>query len=329
MKAAFHVGAGELEIRDVPEPVPSDDQVLIQIRYCGLCGTDKFALMKSPNKEYIPGHECSGIVVDAKSDLSYKAGDHVTVNPVIGCGKCDACQRGVWDDCKERKVVAYGLPGAFAEYLAVPARNLWKKPENISDAEASLTEPLAVAVHGTDLADTSGKNVLVFGAGAIGLMVAQILVARGAKSVFITDINDDHLKIADQLGSMVPFRADHPDAWKTISETDIQIAFDVAGHSKVILDQAIETLITGGELVLIGVSEPEDLDAEKAQGKSLEILKSTGTTVEDFDNANRLLESGKVRCNPLISGIYPLDEINEALKSSLSGIKVLVECTKL
>ena len=154
------------------------------------------------------------------------------VHPIIGCGECDVCRRGVWDQCKKRRVVAYGLPGAFAEYVAVPARNLWKKPENISDAEAALAEPLAVAVHGTDLVAPQGKNVLVFGAGTIGLMVAQILAARGAEKVFITDINADHLKVADQLGYMTAFRADQPDAWETISGTDIQIAFDVAAGPK-------------------------------------------------------------------------------------------------
>lgn len=326
MKAAFHTGAGKLDVRSVPMPVPSAGDALIRVRYCGICGTDKHTLMNNvPQSNYIPGHELSGVVDGIENDLSYQVGDHVMVHPIIGCGKCSVCQRGIWRECQNSRTVAYGLPGAFAEYITVPVRNLWKKPENISDAEAALAEPLAVAVHAISQINSKGQNTLVFGAGAIGLLVAQTLVAQGAQRVFIADINEDHLNVAAQLGSLIPIKADEPNSWNAISGVDIHIAFDVVGHSEVVLQQAVDALIPGGTLMLIGVTDPGTLDEEKARSKDLRIIRSMGTSVEDFDTASELLESGQVQCNPLISAIYPLDDINEALRASLSGIKVLVE----
>lgn len=224
--------------------------------------------------------------------------------------------------------MAYGLPGAFAEYVTIPARNLWKTPGNVSDAEAALAEPLAVAAHGIAQVEPEGQNILVFGAGTIGLLVAQILVVRGAGRVFITDINEDHLNVAAQLGSLTAFRADQRSSWDVISGTDIHIAFDVVGHSEVVLRQAVGALTPGGTLMSIGIPEPGALDERKVQSKNLQIIEPSPPSSGDFDTAQELLASGQIQFQPLISAIYPLDDINEALEASLSGIKILVECTK-
>ncbi|MHA2288686.1 MAG: zinc-dependent alcohol dehydrogenase, partial [Promethearchaeota archaeon] len=198
--------AYEAILEEVEEPRPGTAEVCLKISYCGICGSDlhvfkgKHPFVPLPAT---PGHEFSGIISSIGGSVSgFKVGDRVTVEPSLVCGKCYNCKIGRYNICNELRVMGCQGDGAMADYLVVPADKLILIPDNLSLKHATLVEPLAVGVHATNkCGNLLNKNVVIIGAGMIGLSVLICVVKAGAERIIVTDLSDERLELAEKLGS--------------------------------------------------------------------------------------------------------------------------------
>lgn len=326
MKAAFCTGSGKFDIREVARPDPRPGEARLRVKACGICGSDKREFNSANVKDRISGHEISGVVEQTNKAKDIAVGDEVVVDPLCFCGECRYCLLGCTSFCKQPKgVVGYGAGGGFAEHVCVPLTSLCPKPASIDFAEASMTEPLGVALRGASQTDVAGHDCIVFGAGAIGSMLAQVLALRGANRVYVVDIHDTHLAAARQLGDFVTINAGRDADWSVLSDADLRAAYDVVGKSAEVLKKAVAVLQQRGTLVLIGVQEPGVLTMDDIENKTLSLIRSAGVHITEMREAVSLLGSGQVKVGPLITGRFPLDRIEGAFEASLTGIKVVVE----
>src|SRR5882724_12116992 len=197
MKALLLSSYKNLELADLPAPTSAPDEVLIRVAACGICGSDVHGYDGSSGRRIPPlvmGHEAAGIVESVGANVNnFAPGDRVTFDSTVYCGACPICLRGDVNLCDARQVLGvscgdYRRAGAFAEYIAVPARILHRLPENLPFAEAAMLEAVAVAIHAVNLAQLQpADTALVIGAGTIGILVLQAVRAAGCKKVFVTD----------------------------------------------------------------------------------------------------------------------------------------------
>ncbi len=327
MKAAYGLGSFRFEIRDVPTPKPTEGQALIRVKACAICGSDKHEHGQPKVADRLSGHEVSGIVEEVVGpDADAQPGDAVALAPLWFCGECKYCAAGRTSSClRPGGVIGYGKGGGFAEYIVAPVRTLCPKPAALSFREAALTEPLAVAVRGVNMIDVAAHDCIVFGAGAIGLMLAQVLRARGADQVFIVDIDEQHLALARELGPFITIQANGASQWEQLSQGDVRVAFDAVGHAPAVTQKAVEVVKPGGSCVLIGAQDPDVLKATGFERKNVSLLFSVGVHMSEMQEASRLMETGAVDVKPLLTGAFPLDRIADAFEAARKGIKVIVE----
>ena len=200
-----------LEIADLPEPTPGPGEVLVRVAACGICGSDVHGYDGSSGRRIPPivmGHEAAGRIAAVGAEVKgFAVGDRVTFDSTIYCGACGPCRRGEVNLCDSRQVLGvscsdYRRAGAFAEYVAVPSRIIYRLPDNLSFAEAAMLEAVAVAVHAVSLAQVSSSSTaLVLGAGMIGLLVVQALRVAGCSRVLVADIDSSRLKLAQDVGA--------------------------------------------------------------------------------------------------------------------------------
>src|SRR6266849_4955012 len=200
-----------LEIAELPEPTPGPGEVLVRVAACGICGSDVHGYDGSSGRRIPPivmGHEAAGRIATVGAGVTGLAqGDRVTLDSTIYCGACGYCKRGEVNLCDHRQVLGvscgdYRRAGAFAEFVTVPARVVYKLPEIISFAEAAMLEAVTVAIHAVSLAEISAESTaLVVGAGTIGVLILQALRAAGCKRVFVSDVDATRLKLAKELGA--------------------------------------------------------------------------------------------------------------------------------
>src|SRR5271167_1346386 len=199
MKALLLSEYKHLAVADLPEPAPGHGEVLVRVAACGICGSDVHGYDGSSGRRIPPivmGHEAAGRIAKLGAGVTeFAEGDRVTFDSTIYCGDCDPCRRAEVNLCDHRQVLGVSCPdyrraGAFAEYVVVPSRVLYRLPDNLSFAEAAMLEAVAVAVHAVSLAEISPDSAaLVIGAGMIGLLVMQALRAAGWSRVFVADID--------------------------------------------------------------------------------------------------------------------------------------------
>src|SRR5258707_4605006 len=211
MKALLLSRYKQLEIADLPEPKPGPGEVLVRVAACGICGSDVHGYDGSSGRRIPPivmGHEEAGRIAAVGAGVTgWAEADRVTFDSTIYCGACGYCKRGEVNLCDHRQVLGvscgdYSRAGAFAEFVAVPARVVYKLPESISFAEAAMLEAVAVAIHGVSLAKISAESTaLVVGAGTIGVLTLQALRAAGCTRVLVSDVDETRLKMAKELGA--------------------------------------------------------------------------------------------------------------------------------
>src|SRR6266850_170020 len=210
-----------LEIAELPEPTPGPGEVLVRVAACGICGSDVHGYDGSSGRRIPPivmGHEAAGRIAAVGSDVKgFAEGDRVTFDSTIYCGACGPCRRGEVNLCDNRQVLGvscsdYRRAGAFAEYVVVPARIVYRLPDNLSFAEAALLEAAAVALHAVSLTPVAPDgNVVVVGAGMIGLLILQALRAAGCKRVLVADIDKSRLNLAEYFGATETLWTSDPD----------------------------------------------------------------------------------------------------------------------
>ena len=325
MLAAYHVAPNRLEPREAPLPALDAGEALIRVKACAFCGSDRHDLARVPGAPRVPGHEFSGIVEQLAGDSPMSVGAPVCVDPIVRCGRCDHCASGRDHLCRTMSVVGCQTPGGFAESVKAPVANLRPKPPDLSFEAATLADPLAVALHAASLAPAiDGTRCLVLGAGTIGLLMAQVLRLRGAREVWLADIEEGHLALARSLG---PFETVNLATQPTEAlPGECDLAVELAGGDAPTLDLAIASLRKGGAALCIAQRPPCQLPYPTVLFGELRLQGVFGQRSADFAEAITLLGSGQVSGEPLISDRFPLPQVQAALDRFLepSSVKVVV-----
>lgn len=345
MKGAVFYAPGDVRLEDVPEPTPGPGEVKLRIRNCSTCGTDvKIFKNGHPNMDppQVMGHEIAGEVVEVGSEVSgWQVGDRVQVIAAVPCGRCDECTRGRMTVCPNQTSMGYQYPGGFAEYMVVPKAvldvdGLNRIPDNLSFAEASVAEPFACVLNGQELARVGeGDDVIVVGSGPIGCLHVRLARSRGARRVFLADLNRDRL---EQAASMVK-----PDATICSGEVDIiEAVRDLTGGrgvdvaitaaaAGVTQEQALQYTARQGRISFFG-GLPKDnpviaCDSNLVHYRELTIVGANGSSPQHNKQALELISSGAVPVDDLITHRLPLDGVLDALKivAAGDGIKVTIE----
>ena len=242
MKALVLTDYNRFEYREVDEPKVGDDDVLVEVKACGICGSDVHGMDGSTGRRKPPvimGHEASGIIAGVGKNVSdWEKGARVTFDSTVYCGRCGFCKEGRINLCDNRMVLGvscddYRRSGAFAEYVAVPQHILYALKDNVTFSQAAMTEAVSIAYHAVQRIPAADSSAVVVGAGMIGLLVVQILKARACGKIIALDIDDSRLQLAAELGAEIVLRADENDAvQKVLSATGsrgVDIAFEVVG----------------------------------------------------------------------------------------------------
>ncbi|MDA9597930.1 alcohol dehydrogenase catalytic domain-containing protein [bacterium] len=293
MKALVYTGTQMSEIRDVDVPVVGDNQVLVDLAFCGICGSDMHAWHGHDERRVPPlvlGHEAVGIV-----QVGPLAGKRVAINPLMTCGDCDFCNSGDEHLCPSRELIGMRVPGAFAEKLAIDAGNLTVIDDDLPFAEAALAEPLACSVHAVRLAcklagDNRDAAIVVLGGGAIGLLAALVFDAYGYSNIQIAETNALRRDMLEKIGVMRTYDplCEAPDS----SQVDIIIDAVGSGATR----RAASGLVRpGGVIVHIGLQDNEPgLDTRRITLQEINFQGTYCYRKDDFAEALALLTSGKV-----------------------------------
>lgn len=342
MKAIIATGRGNAEFIDVPKPVPSERQILAKVQYAGICATDISLIQGNKSFDEMGlteypirlGHEWSGIVTEVGSKVTgIKPGDHVVSETVVSCHECPDCRHGrPCPNARSIGTIGHHWPGAFADYMLVPADDTHVLNDRIDMKNAALFEPATVAMVGIRaLAPDAGSTILVIGTGPIGLTGVGILKAMGVR-VIVSGRRDSKLEFAKKMGA---------DLTVNVKKTPLK-AFLKEHTEKGLVDGILETsgspdvigecpsLMIGGKVVLLGFLgqklEQFDLDGYVLTGNSLV------APAADFTNLSRVIrlaEQGKVDFTPLITGVYPfsqgLEAIDKVIENGDGRIKVLMK----
>jgi L-iditol 2-dehydrogenase len=320
MKALLLSKYREFEIADLPVPTPAADEVLIRVAACGICGSDVHGYDGSSGRRIPPivmGHEAAGtIAAVGKNVTNYEEGDRVTFDSTIYCGSCANCLRGDVNLCDNRQVLGvscgdYRRAGAFAEFVVVPARIVYRLPETLSFEEAAMLEAVSVALHAVSLVPIAPESAaLVVGAGAIGLLGLQALRVAGCSQVFISDVDPTRLKLAEELGASATLPAG-PELTQQLLQltngTGVDIAVEAVGINATI-NAAIDSVRKGGSVVLVGNVSPQvTLPLQRVVTRQLRLQGSCASACE-YPHAIDLMSRGAIRVSPLITAIAPLEE---------------------
>jgi L-iditol 2-dehydrogenase len=320
MKALLLSQYKHLEITELPEPKPSPEEVLARVAACGICGSDVHGYDGSSGRRIPPivmGHEAAGRIAGVGEGVKgFAEGDRVTFDSTIYCGACGPCRRGEVNLCDNRQVLGvscsdYRRAGAFAEYVVVPSRVVYRLPENLSFAEAAMLEAVSVAVHAVSLAEVSANSTaLVLGAGMIGLLVAQALRVAGCSRIIVADIDYTRLKVAEEVGAtdVLPSEANLvAQVLRLSGGAGVDLAIEAVGKNETV-SAAIESVRKGGTVVLAGNISPEvTLPLQKVVTRQIRLQGSCASAGE-YPRAMELLATGAIRVKPLITAVSPLDD---------------------
>jgi 2-desacetyl-2-hydroxyethyl bacteriochlorophyllide A dehydrogenase len=331
MKAAVWYGGKDIRIEDVPTPKIKDDEVLVRVKAVSICGSDVHAyrgVSKRRTPPLVMGHEFSGEIVKlGKSVKGFKEGTRVVIEPILTCGICRLCRLGRNNICENMSLVGLHLSGAFSEYVSIPASKCHTLPDTVSFEEASLVEPLAVAVHAVTLASLeTNEDVCILGSGAVGLMTLQVVNDIGAKKLFVIDTLEYRLDLAKKLGATRTINAKKEDPVKEVlAHGGVNTVFEAVGHQKTV-QQTLSMVQKGGKVIIIGM-----LDATMELGmldvtvKEIEIRGSYGYTSKDFKQALTLITKGKVEVKPLITHVLPLHDIAKGFDMLSQGSENVIK----
>ena len=341
MRAVALKGKKEFEIKEIEEPDIDSTNVVIKVLKAGICGSDLHYFEMGEPSGLIMGHEFCGEVIDPGNRDDLKVGDRVTALPISPCGVCPACLSGNPQYCKSTWTHAVGLsldnPGALTEKIKVRSDMVLKVPDNVSDEEAAMVEPTAVALHGIHLADVKvGSKVLVIGGGIIGLMSAMFAKMEGASFVAVSEANPNRGEKAVNLGVADKYydATSEDMVNEVLADTNggFDIVIECCGNSSAVTSSLV-TVKPGGVVVLVGVATgPISIPTVVAVMNELTVKGAIAYTKEEFATCLDLIANKQIEVMPFVDDIVSYDEVENAYKRLTSGndgaVKILVDPSK-
>ncbi|MHC1771648.1 MAG: zinc-binding dehydrogenase [Flexilinea sp.] len=323
MKALVLTEYKKMEYMEVEKPVIAPDEVLIQVKACGICGSDIHGFDGSTGRRQPPvimGHEASGIITEVGSAVTgWKVSDRVTFDSTIYCGHCYYCQQGLINLCENRRVLGvscdeYRKDGAFAEYVAVPQHILYKLPDEVTYNQATIVEPLSIAFHAVNLSPrTIDASVVVVGAGMVGLLVVQTLRAAGYGKIIAIDVDESRLALAKEMGADITLISDEkaPEAVKKLTGGQgSDIVIEVVG-ANASFNTAVNCVRKGGAVTLVGnISAKVDLPLQAVVTRQIRLQGSCASSGE-YPACLDMIARKQVDVDTIISETAPLSEGNK------------------
>jgi 2-desacetyl-2-hydroxyethyl bacteriochlorophyllide A dehydrogenase len=321
MKALVLEKYNELVYKEVPDPVIKNDEVLVKVMACGICGSDVHGMDGSTGRRIPPmimGHEASGVIVRTGADVNgWKPGDRVTFDSTVYPLNDWFTLEGMYNLSDNREVLGvspgtYKRDGAFAEFIAIPQHILYRIPEKVSFEQAAMVEAVAVALHSINIAGIrTGDGCVVVGAGMIGIFILKLLKISGASKIIAIDNNPERLESAIKAGADHAFLSTEENLVEKITALTktrgADISFEAVGKSESV-NMAIDILRKGGRAVLVGnISPTINFPLQKVVTRELKVLGSCAIRGE-YENVLNLLETGKIYVDDQISAVAPLSE---------------------
>lgn len=341
MKAVAIKGVKEFEIKDIERPTIDHENVVIEVKKTGICGSDIHYWVAGEPKGLVMGHEFSGVVKDPGNRTDLKVGDRVTALPISPCGHCEACISGNPQYCPETWTYAVGLslsnPGGLTKEIKVRSDMVLKLPDSVSDEEGAMVEPTAVGLHAIHLADIKvGAKVLVIGGGIIGLVSAMFAKMEGASYVALSETNKARGEKAVKLGVADEWfdAKDTKMVEKALQKTNggFDIVIECCGNSPAV-GSSLMTVEPGGTVVLVGVSlGTVTIPTVVGVMKELTIKGAIGYTKEEFQTCIDLIATKKADVFKFIDDIVSLEDVQKSYERLTSGtddaVKILVDPNK-
>ena len=329
MKAAILEKYNEFRVGEKPDPVMTEHDVLVKVKYASICGSDQHLYKGDfhPRSKlpFTPGHEFAGVVEKIGGLVEgFQLGEQVAVDPIIWCGECDACKNHHYPACEKLKLVGIDQDGGFAEYIAVPPSMLYKVPESVSPEHAALVEVYGIGFHACNRAKVkSGDRIAIFGGGKVGQCVMQAARTKTKAQMFVVDIVEGRLDIIRKSYPDVrAINAIREDPVQVIKEETgrhgVDVAFEVVGHAKEIPGRVnpvrgcVQSIRGGGVVCVLGLGDdPIPIVYKELIWKEAQIIASRVSHGE-FAEAIDQLSKGNLKPDALITSVLPVDKIQEA-----------------
>ena len=319
MKAAVYHGPGDLRVEEVPVRKLKDNEVKIQVKYCGICGTDIHIFHGDGGccdvtPPLVPGHEFSGVVAEVGSKVkTVKVGDRVTGDPNDMCGECYFCKNGMQHFCKNNIGIGTTVDGGFAEYVIMREKQVYKVSDELSFIEAAMAEPISCCLHGIDLCNIkAGDTVLVMGGGPIGMIMMQLAKNAGASKVIMSEPVEEKREQALKLGATKTIDPLHEDVEAVLAEycENVNVVIECVGNVHTQAD-AVRFAGKGATIMYFGLAAPEESFPIRPDDIFKKELHITSSYINpySFERAIQILESGTVELESLITNVVPLDDI--------------------
>ena len=342
MKAAVLKNWLDLELCDIPVPVPGENEALIKVKRAGVCGSDITVYRGKHMTATVPTVLCHEILGTIESlpggyDGKFKLGQRVLMNPIISCGKCAACQRGLPWVCENLKLLGIHVDGGFAEYTKVGVDKLVALDEDIPDEVAILGEPFAVGQHVTVNSQVQkGDKIFISGGATVGLYIAVFAKAAGAGRVIISEINEPRRKFVESMGieTINPTETDAMDLMREVTDGHgFDIVYDTSGAPSCVL-QMPDLCRCGGKMLSLGLSgDAYPFVIGKVSFKEIKLIGNRLYSQEDFEQGVRFLEDNwrEMHLDRMVTDRLGLSEINKAIQMMLDGTnicKIIIDPTK-
>ncbi len=327
MKAAVFFDKNNLKVKDIEKPTPKENEVLIKVMACGVCGTDVHIFcgdegcFPTPSGTVL-GHEFAGIVEGVGEGVTeFKVGDKVCVDPNQLCGECYYCQSGIGHFCEKMRGIGTGVNGGFAQYCVVPKSQAYKFSEKTSYEAAAMTEPVACCVHGIDMCNIScGDTVAVIGGGMIGMIMLQLAKISGAGKLIMIEPVAEKRDIAKKLGADIcidPINESVKDVLRNYGIERISCVIECVGKTKT-MEQAIEIAGKNSVVMMFGLTAPDDVISIKP----FEIFKKEIVLRASFINpytqkrALELIDNGKIDVSSIVYACESLEKLPGILSNA-------------